>query len=140
MRGLSLNPRQRSLCCFKQRVGSDWLPGCVFHPEVWRNVAKLSYAFEFGADCAGFLHLLFDLRRDEMSDGIIRQIEERIDHVRVHGQQGHIFLVKHRSVVAVPNVFRDLRVAALSWLGVACAWSYIQCQTAVSTKPTPAIS
>ncbi len=120
MRDLSRNPRQSPLCCFKQRVGSDRFPGCIFHPEVWRNVAKLSYAFEFGADCAGFLHLLFDLRRDEMSDGIIRQIEERIDHVRIHGQQDDIFLVKHRSVVAVPNVFRDLqcRGVELAWRGL----------------------
>src|SRR5207247_8898388 len=55
-----------------------------------------------------------------MADGIIRQIEERIDHVRIHGQQDHIFLVKHRSVVAVPNVFRDLqcRGVELAWRGL----------------------
>ena len=39
---------------------------------------------------------------------IVGQIEERVDHVRVDAEQNYILLVKDRSVVAVPDVLRDL--------------------------------
>ena len=43
-----------------------------------------------------------------MADRIVWQVKKGIDHVRIRSEQHHVILVKHRSVVAVPHVFRNL--------------------------------
>ena len=77
----------------------------------------LRHAFELGADASGFLHLFFDLEGDHVADGVVGQIEERVDHVRIDSEQDDVVLVEDGGVVAVPDVFRDLHRGLVELLG-----------------------
>ena len=71
----------------------------------------------------------------------MKQVQRVADHVRVDAEQRRVFPAQHRRVVLVPDApSRSATVASRSCAGVAFGWSYIQCQTAMSTSATPAIS
>ena len=102
------NRSQRGLGGFEQCFRADRTSGGMHHPQIWRDVSHFCHAFKLGADRSCLLHLLFNLKRDHMSDGIVGQVEERVDHVSVNAEQHYVFLMKDRSVVLVPSVFRNL--------------------------------
>ncbi len=83
---VTFNRRQRTFSCFQQGFGAHRVASGMLHPEIRSNVSHLCHALELGTNRSRFLHLLFNLKRNQVSDGIVRQVEKRVDHVRVNTQ------------------------------------------------------
>ena len=131
--------RARSVASSKAS-GPTGQAGGVLHPQIGSHPAQLRHALKLRANGARFFHLLFNLKRDHVADRIVGQVQERVNHVRIDSQQHYIVLVEDGSVIAVPDVFRNLHGGLIELVRRGFGWSYIQCHTAVSTSATPAIS
>src|SRR5664279_592738 len=80
--------RERLLRLGEERLGTHGRTRGFLHPEVGRDVAELRHALELRADRAGLLHLPLDLERDHVAHRVVGQVQERVDHVGVDGEQG----------------------------------------------------
>src|SRR6266542_4870306 len=105
--GLRRNLGQRLLRFGEQSFGADGGAGRVLHPHVGGDVAHLRHLLELGADRARLLNLSVDLKSDHVAEWVVRQVEKRVDHMRVDREKRDVLLLEDRRVVAVPDVARD---------------------------------
>src|ERR1700736_5182110 len=95
----SLSCRKRLLRRLKQSFRADRPSRRVLHPYIGRDVTHLRHAFELGADCARLLHLLFNLKGNQVADGVVGQVKEGVNHVGVNPEQNNVFLLKNGGVI-----------------------------------------
>src|SRR6516162_2638563 len=80
-----------------------YLAACrIPHPKVGRNPSYPSHALEFFANISRLLHLLLNLKRDQVADWIVGEIHEGIYQVGIDTEQHYVSDVEDRRIVAVP--------------------------------------
>src|SRR5688572_22991445 len=119
---------QRALRSLEQRFRPHWRSGRFFHPEVRSQTSLTRHSLELAAQVSRASDLLLDLPRDHRAYRIVRQVQHRIDHVRVDPEQHDVATPEDRRIEAIPDLARDSerRVSQLC-----------RCRIGMSVHPAP---
>jgi hypothetical protein len=74
------------------------------HIQIRRDPSSQAHTLEFRAQVTGLLDLFFNLMRDHVTDRVIRQIQERVNHVRINAEQAYVLDAEYRCVVTIPDI------------------------------------